>query len=148
MFGGYGPLRSLSAYAPLAMSSPAAVVEAAFAGAARGGASRQVMAAMLAALLRTEAAIERCPATVETDTAEVDARIAAIRPIISARVAAEAAPGKQVRLDTATRAGRNIAVHNFSLDFGLLDPKDFSRVQRGGKARDGRHKQDCVWGQG
>jgi hypothetical protein len=90
----------------------------------RGGASRQVAAAVAAALLRAlDQGIRH---------GEVEARLSHIRPVIEAKVAAGG--GHAVHLTGSTRAARNVAEHNFSEPIAEL-VKDARRAQRGGSAR-------------
>ena len=130
---------------PRAMAT-AAAVEAAFAGAARGGATRQTLAAMIAALLRTEDAIVCNTSGAGADQAETEARLEAVRPVISAQVAS-AAEGKACKLGSRARAARNIAVHNFEVEFGTLNPASYGRVQRGGQGRSAQKHKEAKDGQ-
>ena len=120
---------ALPAGSSLAIGS---LVEHAFAGAARGAASRQVMAAMVAALVRTVAHGEEC-AEVQ-DGPEVQARMEAIRPVLRARVA-EAAGDAVPPLGSVTRACRNVASHNFSVEMCGVEPEACTRLQRGARRR-------------
>ena len=112
------------------------LVAAAFLGMAQGSASRQVVAAAIAALLRTtcEDVDERVD-NKDEEAEEVNARIETIRPVLEQKVSA-ARDGKEPRICGAVRASRNVGEHAM-LGCGAAQLKEAlvkaQATQRGGK---------------
>ena len=92
-------------------------IEAAFAGLARGGASRQVAAASVAALLRTVSSAQ---------CSELRARMTAIEPVVRAGMGGQRVSGE-------ARARRNLATHAFGVSITDLGWGQAWAWQRGGR---------------
>ena len=109
---------------------PEEIVKAMFAGLAGAAASRQVAAAVAAAVLRTLFVPKGVAAGWERERAggEENARLEAVRPVVRAALRGNSATGAQ-------RAARNVALHHWSVDFRSIPAKEYTKVQREGCGR-------------
>ena len=110
--------------------------EQAHCGAARGGASRQTMAAMMAAAIRTCAT----QAFNDVQDEEVATRLSAIAPTIAAHIDGKVISGE-------VRARRSLASHNFELGVPLtaISGAQSKRLQRAGRCKQKPQYFDLSW---
>ena len=103
------------------MATIAMVAGSIMAAMVQQGASRQALAAVAAALIRSVS-------QPSCDDAEVADRLEAIRPTIEAGLSG----GK---VASSTKARRNVAKHNFSVHVADYNDREIKVIQRAGKAR-------------
>ena len=106
------------------------VVAHAFRGAAEGGASRQILAAMLAAAMRTNVSQASECFPPGTDEAELQSRLDAVKPILAHDMAIA---DSQAKMTPPPRARRNVALHRFDVSMDTVGMQEANSLQRGAR---------------
>ena len=115
--------------------SPVGIAIALLQGIVTVGGSRQVVAATANALFRVLRDDSRGPSDgLDEMSYDLAARLDAIKPVLLAQASGRSVP-------SCTKAFRNVAEHNFEVDFSLVDQQQAKSIQRSGRRRRGRNGQ-------